>query len=236
MKMQAFYVLRITSLYITFLISISIQEEITMESIRNNASNENEEKNSLGQIYCAAVSCKNARRGNDIPYELYSDIAVICYLEEAEGEHVYITPMTRSMMEESGLKEEEIREIAWRNTIKDKKAVLRPLADLLNEEEKNGPGLYVLSNEDLHFGAVTIFYPGLLSLIADEFDCDLHIIPSSIHECLIMPYRENALLGSRELRGIVKAVNDTEVDDEDILSYNIYRYSRSENCMKIDNL
>ena len=70
-------------------------------------------------------------------------------------------------------------------------------------------------------------------MIAEELDEDICILPSSIHECLIMPVNDETDFA--ELRRIVKKVNDTEVSETEILSYNIYRFSRVRGVMSIDN-
>ena len=106
------------------------------------------------------------------------------------------------------------------------------LSDMIGEPD-HPAGLYVLSNEEMYFGAVTIFYPGLLSVIADEFGSDLFILPSSVHECLILPCSQG--IDPHALASIVRTVNETEVAEEDILSFSVYRYSRKDDRLSIDN-
>lgn len=72
-----------------------------------------------------------------------------------------------------------------------------------------------------------------MDLIADKLDSDLYIIPSSIHECLILPEQED--ICGDDLKKLVRTVNDTEVADDEILSYNIYKYSRAGRSVTIDN-
>ena len=111
---------------------------------------------------------------------------------------------------------------------------MRPLSEVLREElEDDGTPLFVLTNEKMYLGAVTMFYPDLMDLIADKLDSDLYIIPSSIHECLILPEQED--ICGDDLKKLVRTVNDTEVADDEILSYNIYKYSRAGRSVTIDN-
>ena len=53
------------------------------------------------------------------------------------------------------------------------------------------PTLYVLTNDAAHNGAACVLYPDKLKDLADEFGSDLLILPSSIHEVLIIADSEN---------------------------------------------
>lgn len=93
----------------------------------------------------------------------------------------------------------------------------------LREDRK----LYVLSNEKQQYGAAAMLYPGMLSDIADRLQKDFFIIPSSIFEVLILPVDENPdkekVTG--RLHSIIESVNLTELNGEEILSYEPFYYS-----------
>ena len=75
-------------------------------------------------------------------------------------------------------------------------------------------------------GASTILYDGLLKDLAVDLDVnEFIIIPSSIHEVLIIPSMNNDTGDYMYYKSLVKEVNNTEVSKEEILSYNIYLYS-----------
>lgn len=186
------------------------------------------------RIFCRTIPSSGLPPvpGN-IPFERHQDLAVIYYIEQNDPEGLKTLPLCNSLVTKMGLKTDQMRELAWKNTITRKRAVLQPLAMVLGQEEEDAPPLYVLTNEDMFLGAVTMLYPGLLEMIAEKFESDLCILPSSIHECLLMPADSSTDWAA--LRKIVQKVNDTEVDEEDILSYNIYRYSRADKQLSIDN-
>ena len=185
------------------------------------------------RIYCAAVyKDRVEEEKNELLYEMHDDIAVIFYLQEMKGNVRIITPVTRSMAKDLGLEAEELMKIAWKNTITQKNATIRQLSSVLGIKD-DPVGLYVLSNEDMYFGAVTIFYPGLLETIAEEFGTDLFILPSSVHECLLLPC--DGAYDSSFLARIVRAVNETEIEKEDLLSFSVYRFRREDSRMIIDN-
>ena len=187
------------------------------------------------EIYCEAVNYERFKPDlKNLLHERYSDLAVIYYLEKNSRDRILTEPLTYERAAELGKSEEEIRSLAWKNTILKKRAVMMPLSEVLREElEDDGTPLFVLTNEKMYLGAVTMFYPDLMDLIADKLDSDLYIIPSSIHECLILPEQED--ICGEDLRKLVRTVNDTEVADDEILSYNIYKYSRAGRSVAIDN-
>ena len=83
--------------------------------------------------------------------------------------------------------------------------------------------MYVLTNEIKFDGAVCMFYPDVLKDFADEIDSDLSVIPSSIHEVLLVPKYENA---AQRLTEVLNEVNSKELDPMEILSSRIYEYDR----------
>ena len=84
--------------------------------------------------------------------------------------------------------------------------------------------LYILSNTERLNGAAALWYEGQMDLIAKELKTDkYYILPSSIHEVLILPYSED--LDPEELKKMVHEVNRTELMKEDILSDSVFLYS-----------
>jgi len=84
--------------------------------------------------------------------------------------------------------------------------------------------LYVQTNSMGICGACTILYPNQLKNFADTVNADLVILPSSIHEVLLIPYE--AKLSFPELTNMVTHINRAEVSVEDRLSDQVYLYSR----------
>ena len=93
------------------------------------------------------------------------------------------------------------------------------------------PPMYVLSNPAGIHGAACMFYDGILKDFASCTDSDLILLPSSIHEVLIIPNSKN--ISIKELAETVFAINQEEVPEEDRLSNHIYFYSRSSDELTI---
>ncbi len=86
--------------------------------------------------------------------------------------------------------------------------------------------MYVLSNSQDLFGASCMACDGVIRSISDRFGSGLYILPSSIHEVILVPSRENDRM--REFTEMVREVNSSQVAPEDILSDHAYYYSRGE--------
>lgn len=96
------------------------------------------------------------------------------------------------------------------------------LEDNVNCLEEDETGMYVLSNIEQCFGAVSILYPEVLKNFAKEKGRDLYILPSSVHEVLLIP--EDNRFDSGEFGSLVRNVNETQLTLEERLSDNVYYY------------
>ena len=101
------------------------------------------------------------------------------------------------------------------------------------EVQMVSPGLYTLTNGIEINGAALMLIPGVLEDIGEKSGMDYYILPSSIHELLIA--RDDGLVSAKILKEIVHEGNRTEsvIKPEDVLSDNVYFYSRTEKSLKI---
>ncbi len=84
--------------------------------------------------------------------------------------------------------------------------------------------LYVLTNRIKIHGAGCILYKNLLMEIVEKWGCNICIIPSSIHETILIPM---SVAGNCEaISQMVREVNQTQVSPEEILSDHVYQFSR----------
>jgi hypothetical protein len=85
----------------------------------------------------------------------------------------------------------------------------------------------VLTNKSRLFGAVCIIYPDLLKDFACAIKSSFYVIPSSVHEVILVP-SENTFEAD-EIRRMIKEINDTQVKPEEILSYSLYYFDKDKN-------
>lgn len=90
--------------------------------------------------------------------------------------------------------------------------------------------MYVITNENRYFGAFEAFLIDNLESVSSYINSDLIVIPSSIHECIVVPMD---ICEMDYVREMVRDVNQTVVCANEILSNNIYIYSRETGELKI---
>lgn len=90
--------------------------------------------------------------------------------------------------------------------------------------------MFVLSNERKINGASIILYNEQLAELSDKLSDDLLIMPSSIHEVLAVPASS---MDAIDLKQMVREVNDTEVSEQEILGYSVYRYNRETGTIEV---
>lgn len=196
--------------------------------------------------YKVVHTASNREMLKDLPNMPFLDLSIIfyLYLEEYEYGHMTATIHT-SHMKAWGVTELELYRLAKINTPRLLPAELRSMVEVIRDLCKSqmedsfakdflrGPWcsqepapLYVLSNTCGVNGACAMLYEHALKNFADLLEQDLIILPSSIHEVLLVPYTEDLCMD--DLFQMVHHVNHTEVPVEERLSDELYWYKRSE--------
>lgn len=104
-------------------------------------------------------------------------------------------------------------------------------ATLDNVSGESGHFMYVLSNEERMNGAVGILDGERLAEFASEINDDFYILPSSVHELILVPVYGSC--SKEELKDMVCQVNESEVSPEDVLADTVYLYSRKQGSVCI---
>ena len=102
------------------------------------------------------------------------------------------------------------------------------MADLLpgTEDEQT----WILSSKNGVFGATAIIDDKILAEIANKLGSNLYILPSSIHECLIL--KSDFTSDPKALREMVKSVNETKVAPNDYLSDSVFLYIKDKSHLQ----
>ena len=172
-----------------------------------------------------------------VPHRNYLDLA-ICYYVVVDEKMISngTILITNEHMKMWKLQEEDLYEFAMTNSPRIREAQIMDIKDMLHEliiennrEEDidfldgNMDGcMYVLSNKDKIFGAAAILYDDLIKNFSRKVNANLYILPSSIHEVIIVP--ENCVDDSDYLNDMVCEVNATQVPKSEILSDHAYFY------------
>ena len=175
---------------------------------------------------------KNRELLKEVPHIRFLDLAVVFYylIHLTPGEQATILIYNRHLPYWN-VSTDTLFDSAKINTPKllpyyfdDIFSVLQNVSDLSEFSKNQLYPLYVLTNSEKLFGAAVILYPNLLSSIAKKMNHDLIIIPSSLHEVLLLPAEQGE--SSEEYSSIIQEVNLSELSPEEILSDHAYYYSR----------
>lgn len=167
----------------------------------------------------------------DVPHIEFLDLSIVfTYLLEDEDEYGLASILIHNPhMEYWQVSVQELYDLAKVNTpklleyeLKRLNKVLREFMDLTPPEGSMSDIMLVLTNKKRINGAACVLYPDVIRSIVQGFDADFYIIPSSIHEVLLLPSKDSSSDEVDSLREIIKEVNDKIVDTEEILSYSVY--------------
>lgn len=154
------------------------------------------------------------------------------------------------MAENYNLSEEDLYQIAYENTRKISEPILLPssrvyfemfinehdeipdeLLSLLKQQDVNEKEMYVMTNKSKCYAAAGILYDDILSELADKFESDLYVMPSSIHDMMVVSAKE--YYDTEILFDMVKSANEESVALEEQLSNQVYHYSRETHTFSI---
>lgn len=85
--------------------------------------------------------------------------------------------------------------------------------------------MYVLTNSMKTNGATCITYPNVIKEFAKKYDRDIYIIPSSIHEVILIP---GTYWEKEKINKMILEVNANELDPVEILSDHVYVFSKDD--------
>ena len=89
---------------------------------------------------------------------------------------------------------------------------------------------WVLTNDGFLYGASSVFYSNMAEQIEAVYPNGCYILPSSIHEVLLMP---KDVLSLEDFEKMVCMVNDEHVCEEELLSYQVHEYDPKTRTIKI---
>lgn len=196
---------------------------------------------------------KNQMLLRECPYVSFLDLAVVPYVSIAvDTEKNGAILIRKEHLKLWNAKEEELFAIAARNTPQQLSASIVKLEDTLRQliataatEDRNEFGefireleeseetipMYVLSNQINLYGAACMVYDNVVEMFAQELGEDVYILPSSVHEVLIVP--ASRALPPKEMLEMVREINATQIPPEEVLSDHIYQFSIQQRGFKV---
>ena len=198
-----------------------------------------ERSKALPNLVCRIIGLrKNEELLKDLPHREYLDLAVIYYYHLQWDEVGNAGILVRNEhIKLWGISEDELDHLAWENAGRLLPPEFRTMREMMEDilhtalSDEGEMPLYVLSNRGKSYGAVWMIDPSVLDGIGKTLKDDFYILPSSVHECMILPV---SLQSDEEgLQRMVQDINTTTVEPEDVLTDTLYRYFREEGSLKI---
>lgn len=180
-----------------------------------------------------------------IPFIPYLDLAIVfyCLIDFPNEPGSGTILIHNSHLDYWHISLQDLFEDAQKNTPRMLHQSLRDIHDVITElsdklsstgtipkasfvREGNEPSMYILSNTENLYGAGCLLYQGLLARYARQMDSDFYILPSSVHEVILIPASSDKDLP--KMSEMVESVNTTALLPEEILSDHAYYYSREQ--------
>ena len=184
---------------------------------------------------------------DNVPYVERADLAITFHIAVEENEAGRASAIvTNNMMENFGVTRNQLYKDALENSSFIAPVMIDNLGELvgrmeIEEMEARGASeeeirkaeeriyvesqynpMFVVTNETLLYGGSAIFYPGVMDQLGEVLNGDFFILPSSVHETLVVP--DNGRISCHELKAMVMAINEKEVAPEDRLTDEVYHY------------
>ena len=186
-----------------------------------------------GQVYFKLINYEmNRILLRKVPHIIYLDLAVVFYYRLEKGRFQGATMLIHNCNLDSwNISAQQLLEDAVMNTSRKLPYKFQGMDALIREltgenicQYEGEEIMYVLTNQEKCFGAAVLLYPHVLSHISKILRKNFFVLPSSIHECILVP--DLGQYSREELAKMVKEVNQTQVEEEEILSYQVYYYDR----------
>lgn len=188
---------------------------------------------------------KNIENLKDSPYIPFMDLAIVLYASfPVDGMTSGAVLIKNEHLELWGITKEEALRKAAENTPKLLQPQIKKMEDTIRELFAMSQGeenqefeifmnemrdnetqipMYVLTNEKNLYGAACMLYEGVLEMFAQELGEDIYILPSSVHEVILVP--SSISFPAKELKEMVQEINATQIPKEEILSETVYKFS-----------
>lgn len=173
------------------------------------------------------------------PYRIRPMGAEVLYVElERKGEKSLHIHVTNAIAEQWKVPKTELFDTALENTQRSNKVKFCSIDEIIHEmlagenaEVQEVTPMHVLSNERGEYGATVVLYPDVLGQVRKQLGDDYYILPSSLHELIILP-KKDCNMDVKELKSMVRDINQRKVMPEEVLGNEVYEFRSNINKVK----
>ncbi len=187
-----------------------------------------------GRLTCKLVNYeRNEKRLRSLPHVRYMDLAVVfCCDMTRTGFGAASFEVQEKLFEGWGIDLDTLTADTFRSSPVIRPAKIRRIEEIVGRLLKEPadalciPEMYVLTNDQEQYGASCLLYPNVLKDFADEKECSFYILPSSVHEVILLG--DVGHYDPKMMADMVREINTAEVEDTEVLSDAVYYYDRAE--------
>ena len=188
----------------------------------------------------------NAEMLATVPHQNIEDMAVVYrFVLNSDDEGRASILVTNQLLDSMGVTPEQLHADAMENAPVIKpveiKGMSEVMAEMMGIEQAEMMGIFPVAPEDEQMyvatvpdkvhGAGVLAYQDFMEKAAERAGGDFFILPSSIHEILIVP--DNGKMGLKDLEAMVRDVNATQVAPADKLTDSVYHYDSKEKIFEL---
>lgn len=186
---------------------------------------------------------RNEATLRNVPHRIMEDLAIVYRFDLGSGtDGRLLALITNDMLKAYGITPDQLHTDALEAAKSTMKYSILSMNEVLERIQVETFGriverpvgwnpMHVATTENSCFGAGIIAIPDFLEDAAEKMHGDFYVLPSSIHEIILIP--SNCGVDASELREMVCDVNTAEVSEEEKLSDNVYFYSAVDHSFKI---
>ncbi len=166
----------------------------------------------------------------DKAFKPLANLAVVYQIDVGEHkESIATITISEGILHNWNRNIDELHDLAVANMKRDRPSVFLGMSEVLKELmggdapilAGSSEMMWILTNRKKYLGASAVLDDEILERICKQFDNRFYIIPSSIHELILIP---SDGVDPNQLLEIIASVNGTEVQPEDKLSGDLYVY------------
>ena len=166
----------------------------------------------------------NGENNDTLLRRKFGDLAIQVYIPMDDETRVVINKTTVEVVWKKTI--DEVIETAIENT---RKNTGDPITDFL--------GMPILTNREKVYGASMLLDWRTRAIIGEKYEEGAWLIPSSIHEWIILPKNKNReeKVQIEELTEMIKEVNEKQVEEADWLSDHVYEITNEGEVISHEN-
>ena len=181
---------------------------------------------------------KNAEYLQDVPHFDMADLSIIYRVNvgESRNQGIGVITVDNRLLNSMGVSQDQFQKDVFDQVLSGDPPILKPLTEVLggsligDGSEMDG-GLFLATNSNALYGASVIAIPGFLDQAAEKIGGSFYILPSSVHEVLLL--KNDQAMDVQDLENMVQEINESIVSPEEQLSDRVYHYDAKEKVFEL---